>query len=144
MSTLASGTGWIVTALFATTITLPYFYRVTGTPRTSTDFLLRMTTHFSIGFGIAAISFVHAAVAISTPMPSGRGYFAGIVIATVGLFLVCGQVALGVNLRRGTGRTWRGLRSLHLATMLALAGVGVAHVLLDGALIHSLLRSTGV
>jgi hypothetical protein len=140
---LTALTGWVLTALFLTTITIPYLSRVSGNPRLSEAFALRMRTHFSLGFGIAAISLLHAAIAITTPMPGGQRYLSGIGIATVGLFLGFGQVAIGARLRGRPALARRRLRYLHLGIMLLLAGAGLAHVLLNGSLIRALLGLSG-
>jgi hypothetical protein len=132
--------GWVLTALFLTNVAIPYVTRLTGHGRLSAAFAERMRTHFSLGAGIAAVSLLHAALAVTTPMPGGQRYLTGIGVATLGLFLGFGQVAIGATMRRRPSQARRRLRLLHLATMLALATTGLVHLLLDGALIRALLH----
>lgn len=131
-------TGWGVAVLFCVTVVWPFVQYRQAT--TDAEFLLRMRTHFSIGFAIAALSLVHAALAVSAPMPGATPYLGGIAIATVGLFLAFGQVALGLQLRRHRERYRSLLRVVHLTTMAVLAVTGILHLLLDGPMVRCLLH----
>lgn len=121
--------GWSVTLLFCITVVLPFWYRWRSPDADA--FLMRMRTHFSIGFGIAALSLLHAVLAVSS-VAGGSPYLIGIAVATLGLFVAFGQVALGLQLRRRRGRYRGWLVAAHLSTMLALAGLGATHLVLDG------------
>ena len=121
--------GWAVTLLFCVTIVLPFWYRWHSPDDEA--FLARMRTHFSIGFAIAALSLLHAVLGVSS-VARGRPYLVGVAIATLGLFVAFGQVALGLQLRRRRGRYRGWLVAAHLSTMLALAGLGATHLVLDG------------
>lgn len=129
--------GWAVTLLFCVTVVLPFWYRW----RTPDDerFLLRMRTHFSIGFGIAALSLLHAAVGVSS-VAGGGAPLTGVAVAALGLFVAFGQVALGLQLRRRRGRYRGWLVTAHVGTMLALAALGATHLLLDGPLTRCFLH----
>lgn len=121
--------GWAVTLLFCVTVVLPFWYRWRSPD--PDGFLVRMRTHFSIGFGIAALSLLHAVLGVSS-VAGGSPYLIGLAIATVGLIVAFGQVALGLQLRRHRGRYRGWLVAAHVGTMLALAGLGAAHLVLDG------------
>ncbi len=121
--------GWAVTLLFCVTIVLPVWYRWRAPDDEA--FLTRMRTHFSIGFGIAALSLLHAALGVSS-LAGGSPYLIGLAVATVGLFAAFGQVALGLQLRRHRGRYRGWLVGAHVGTMLTLAALGGTHLVLDG------------
>lgn len=123
-------TGWVVTLLFCVTVVLPFWYRWRGPDEEA--FLARMRTHFSIGFGIAALSLLHAVLAVSS-LAGGSPYLIGLAIATLGLFVAFGQVGLGLQLRRGRRgpyRVW--LVGGHVGAMVTLAVLGATHLVLDG------------
>lgn len=138
MQELTELSGWAVTILFVVTVVLPFWHRRRA-PDDAT-FLGRMTTHFTIGFAIAALSLLHAVLAVASTISGENPYLVGLAIATVGLFIAFGQVALGLQLRRHRDRYRAWLRAVHLATMLALAAIGVTHLLLDGELTRCFLQ----
>ena len=74
---------------------------------------------------------LHAVLGVSS-VAGGRPYLVGVAIATLGLFVAFGQVALGLQLRRRRGRYRGWLVAAHLSAMLALAGLGATHLVLDG------------
>lgn len=129
MQTLTELSGWVVTLLFCVTVVLPFWYRWRSPDPDA--FLARMTTHFSIGFGIAALSLLHAVLAVSS-LAGGSPYLIGLAFATLGLFVAFGQVALGLQVRRRNGRYRRWLVIAHVTTMVVLAGLGAVHLVLDG------------
>ena len=138
MSFVTELTGWTVTTLFCVTVVWPFVQRRAAS--SDAELLLRMRTHFTIGFAIGVLSLLHAGLAVSTPLPGGEAYLGGIAIATVGLFCSFGQIALGLQLRRHRDRYRPLLRRVHLATMLLLAVTGLLHVLLDGPMVRCLLQ----
>jgi hypothetical protein len=129
MQELTEFSGWAVTLLFCVTVVLPFWYRWRSPDVDA--FLVRMRTHFSIGFGIAALSLLHAVLAVSS-LAGGSPYLIGLAVATLGLFAAFGQVALGLQLRRRRGQYRGWLVAAHVGTMLALAALGATHLLLDG------------
>jgi hypothetical protein len=132
--------GWAVTLLFCVTVVLPFWYRWRSPDADA--FLARMRTHFSIGFGIAALSLLHAVLAVSS-LAGGSPYLVGLAVATLGLFTAFGQVALGLQLRRRRGRYHGWLIAAHVGTMLALAVLGAIHLVLDGPFTRCFLHLAG-
>lgn len=129
MQAVTELSGWAVTILFCVTVVLPFWYRWRSPD--SEVFLARMATHFSIGFGIAALSLLHAVLAVAS-LAGGSPYLIGLAFATLGLFAAFGQVAVGLQLRRARGRYRNWLVASHVANMLALAALGSVHLVLDG------------
>lgn len=129
MQALTELSGWAVTLLFCVTVVLPFWYRWRSPDGEA--FLARMTTHFSIGFGIAGLSLLHAVLAVSS-LAGGRPYLVGLAFATLGLFVAFGQVALGIQVRGRRGRYRRWLVAAHVGTMVLLAALGAVHLVLDG------------
>ncbi|MGH7920782.1 MAG: hypothetical protein ACREQM_12700 [Candidatus Dormibacteraceae bacterium] len=130
--------GWAVTILFCVTVVLPFWHRWRAPD--DAGFLARMTTHFTIGFAIAGLSLLHAVLAVASTISGENPFLVGLAIATVGLFIAFGQVGLGVQLRRHRDRYRPWLLTVHLVTMLTLAAIGIAHLLLDGEITRCLLR----
>jgi hypothetical protein len=136
---LSEASGWLIAALAAITVPLPYLVRGRRlAPRGwGRGFLQRLRPHYWIGYTIAGLSLLHATFAMAGPMRGGGPYQTGIWIATAGMLLAFGQVGLGRRLRdlRGAGR--HRMRRWHFGLMAALAVVGAMHVWLNGALIHA-------
>lgn len=137
MQEITELSGWAVTVLFCVTIVLPFWQRWRAPDDQS--FLARMTTHFTIGFAIAGLSLLHAVLAVAA-LTSGTAQLLGVAAATLGMFVAFGQVALGLQLRRHRDRYRLWLRTVHLVTMLVLAGLGASHLLLDGAITRCILH----
>ncbi len=121
--------GWAVTLLFCVTVVLPFWYRWRSPDADA--FLIRMRTHFSIGFAIAVLSLLHAVLAVSS-LAGDSPYLIGLAVATLGLFAAFGQVGLGLRLRQRRGRYRGWLVAAHVGTMVALAALGATHLVLDG------------
>jgi hypothetical protein len=141
---LADGSGWLIAALAAVTITLPYLARrraAAGIRAAGGRLLDRLEPHYWIGFTLAGVSVLHAALATSSlPTPGGAGWAIGIWVALGAMLLVFGQVSLGLQLRRPiAGPERRRTRRLHLLTMTVLVAAGVAHIVLNGAVARDLL-----
>jgi hypothetical protein len=125
---LSELTGWAVAGLTAATITIGLVFRS----------LLRQ--HFWIGYGIGGLSFAHASLSMGGLAVGGSVALAGVLVATVGMFLSWGQVAVGRQLRSLEGRHRLRVRRLHLATATVLVGLGLTHLVLNGPVVRALLR----
>jgi hypothetical protein len=125
---LSELTGWAVAGLTAATIAIGLVFRS----------LLRQ--HFWIGYGIAALSFAHASLSMGGLAVGGSVALAGVLVATVGMFLSWGQVALGTQLRPLEGRLRLHVRRLHLANATVLVVLGLTHLALNGPVVRALLR----
>jgi hypothetical protein len=120
--------GWVLLALLAVTIALPYLLR-----RRPGAFLRRMRPHFWAGFAVPVLTLAHLAPSMASPWIRTVNV-AGLDLASLALLLVLAQVALGARLRRArTGR--RSLRRAHLATMLGIAVLVAGHVALNMMLV---------
>jgi hypothetical protein len=102
-------------------------------------FLKRMRPHYWLGYAIAGITLVHAALALSSGWAKGANIL-GLMLAGLGMFLVFAQILLGRTLRRPHTPNRRQLRGLHLVLMFIIVTLGVGHILLDSSTLHSLLR----
>lgn len=119
-------TGWMVALLFAITVVVAFFFRS------------RMEDHYAIGYGIAALSFLHASLAVDGMNLNGPALY-GIMLATIAMFISWGQVALGRRLR-ALDPTARGqVRLFHIATASTLLALGIAHLLVNGPHVRALL-----
>jgi hypothetical protein len=123
-----ASSGWAATALLCGGIAIPYFVRSTRAAERSIR--ARLRPHYWIGMLVPAVSFVHAWL----PMAAGRMRGldpTGLALATMALLTMLGQVALGVSLRQSTGLVHRTTKRVHFWTMVALASLILAHILLN-------------
>lgn len=126
--------------LLAVTITLPFLLRRRG--RASADrrpFRQRLRPHYWLGYGIAALVLLHAAVALSA---SGTALMAttGVYLANGALLAVVAQVFLGLMLREQSPRRTPVYRRWHLWVMMAIVVLALGHIALSSPLVHTLLR----
>lgn len=130
---LGATTGWMVAGLTALNVTLPYLLRGRRLAPVgwSMPYLERMRPHYWIGVTIAGLTLLHAGVAMSGALRPGGLYAAGLWVATGGLFLVCGQVMVGMRLRTLRGSERLRLRRMHFRIMLSLVAAGIAHIVLN-------------
>jgi hypothetical protein len=129
--------GWILVALAATTIALPFLLRrnalslalglvhARGTP-----YLRRMRPHYLAGYLITGTTLAHAVVPMQAGLAVGANA-AGLYLATGALFLLFGQVALGRSLRRPDVDGRRGIRRWHFWGMVGIVTLGVGHIVLN-------------
>ena len=131
--TLGATTGWLVAGLTALNMTLPYLLRGRRLAPVgwSMPYLERMRPHYWIGVTIAGLTLLHAGIAMSGPLRPGGLYTAGLWVATGGLFLISGQVMVGMRLRTLRGSERLRLRRVHFRIMLGLVAVGIAHIVLN-------------
>jgi len=119
--------GWLIVALFATTVVIAVGFRS------------RIEEHYAIGYGIAALSFLHASLAVDALNVSGIQLY-GILVATAAMFISWGQVALGRRLRALPPAGRRLTRTFHIATASTLLVLGAWHLIVNGPHLHFLLR----
>ena len=139
---LAESSGWVIAALTGAGIALPYLVRRRPCGG-AVAYLERLRPHYWIGFTLAGLSLLHAGLAMSSgPTPGGTDWAVGIWIAMGALLLVFGQVSVGLGLRgpRLDARERLRRRRLHLATTALLVAGGLAHVVLNGPVVHALVR----
>ncbi|MGI8562476.1 MAG: hypothetical protein ACR2MZ_02785 [Candidatus Dormibacter sp.] len=143
---LGEATGWLVAALVAANISLPYLLRRRrlAPHGWSLPYLERMRPHYWIGVTIAGLSLVHAGVAMSGPMSRSPGYGAGLWVATGAMLVAGGQVMIGMRLRSLRGSERLRLRKTHYRVMAMLVVLGLLHVALNGALPQSISRIGGL
>ena len=82
----------------------------------------------------------HPSVAVSGIAVSGTSAVLGIAIASGGMFLAFGQVAIGNRLRQAQDDRRSRLRRLHLALMLILSVAALTHLVLNGPVMRTVLR----
>jgi cytochrome b561 len=140
MSPLSAATGWVTALLVLSTVALPSLARRRRDPGHDAPGAARwLQRHYWIGYTIAGLSVVHAAVALGSPVPARAGYETGVWIATGAMLIAFGQVALGRQLRQRAGRSRTRLHLIHVTTATVLVLAGGVHIWLDGAMLHALL-----
>jgi hypothetical protein len=138
---LGESSGWLVAALTAATIPLPYLLRgrLLAPAGWSSGYLERLRPHYWIGFTLAGLVLLHAVLAMSAPFPVSVGGATGLWVATGVMLLLFGQVYLGVGLQRLRGRERLRQRRLHFWTMTLLVAGSLVHVVLNGPVVRALL-----
>lgn len=121
-------TGWGVAGLTGVTVVIALFARE------------RLQPHYWVGYAIGALSFVHASFSMGGLAVGGSAALAGVLVATVGMFVSWGQAALGGRLRELEGPRRLRLSRLHLAIAAVLVCLGVAHLVLNGPVVRALLH----
>jgi hypothetical protein len=98
---LGEASGWLIAALLAVNVALPYLMRGRRLAPAgwSLPYLERMRPHYWIGITIAGLGLVHAGFAMSGPLSRGPSYGAGLWIATGAMFVAAGQAMIGMRLR---------------------------------------------
>lgn len=134
--------GWVQVVLMVATISLPYLLRgdflkqEEGRPP---PYLLVLRPHYWIGYGIAALAFAHAGVAMLNGL-TGMVNLLGVYLATAALALIAVQVLLGLRLRKPRQRRRPMMRRWHFWSMISIAALGFAHVMLNSAMMRALFR----
>jgi hypothetical protein len=96
--TITSATGWIMMILLVATIIYPFLLR-SGLLGPVQPFLKRMRLHYWLGYSITGLMLVHLWIPMSAGL-AGKVNAIGLDLATVAMFLVFAQVALGSQLSR--------------------------------------------
>lgn len=117
--------GWLAATTFGTTLIVPWgvnALRICGRPRRRF-----MALHLVLGITVLVVGLAHGFLPIK-----GAGIAAlekpALALGLGALLLLLLQTALGISLR-GARSSRTHLRGAHLATMLALAGVIIVHIL---------------
>jgi len=128
--------GRIATVLCVLVITLPYVLRRNRLSRGlgfaqehATPYLRRLWPHFWVGYGILALSTVHAGT-VTAAMK--RANSTGILAATAAFFLLLFEIGLGLSLKDNAVPARRPWRRLHFWTMAAFVLALGVHLWLNG------------
>ena len=120
-------TGWFAIVLLVAGISIPYLIRAR---RSGKAIPVNLKAHYGLGMLIPAAAFVHAMV----PMSAGRvGAYdsTGLMLATCALIALLWQAGLGLVLRASRGGDRINSRRLHFGTMLLIAALVAAHVVMN-------------
>jgi len=144
-----AASGWLLVALLALTIALPYRLRrrrpllQRSPPVPPTPPVLpvparpagrrRLRLHYWLGYAIAALALVHGMASMTRGI-AGRAHPAGLKLASLALLVAFGQVGIGLWLRGKSGRRVT-VRRIHFWVMAALVALVVLHVALDSWLL---------
>lgn len=117
--------GWLAVTAFATTLIVPWgvnALRICGGPRRRF-----MLLHLVLGIAVPVVGLAHGVLPLEAAGVAAVGKPA-LALGLGALLLLLVQTALGISLR-GARSPRPQLRGAHLATMLALAGLIVVHIL---------------
>lgn len=146
-----AASGWLLVALLAVTIVLPYRLRRRrsqprrppappvrqGSPAPARPAGLagrvKLRLHYWLGYAIAALALVHGLASMTRGI-AGRAHPAGLKLASVALLVAFCQVGIGLWLRGKSGRR-AAVRRIHFWVMAALVALVVLHVALDSWLL---------
>jgi hypothetical protein len=141
-----NASGWLLVALTATAIALPFLLRrnalsvalrlvhARGAP-----YLQRMRPHYWLGYLITGVTLAHALVPMVAGLAEGANAV-GLYLATGALSLLLGQVLLGRRLRQSDVRGRRTIRRWHFWGMVGIVALGVSHIALNSPTLLLLLR----
>jgi hypothetical protein len=132
-----AATGWLLVALLAVTIRIPYRLRRRQGPRrpAAPRWLSGMRFHYWLGYAIAALALVHAMSSMTRGI-AGHAHAAGLRLASLAVLAAIFEVGIGLCLRRpGSARQRQAIRRLHFAVMILLTALVSVHVALDSWLL---------
>jgi cytochrome b561 len=143
-----AASGWLLVALLAMTIALPYWARrrrpdprrspappvppALPAPARSAG-RRRLRLHYWLGYAIAALALVHGMASMTRGI-AGRAHPLGLWLASLALLVTFCQVGIGLWLRGKSGRR-AAIRRVHFWVMAALVALVVLHVALDSWLL---------
>jgi cytochrome b561 len=140
-----AASGWLLVALLALTIALPYRLRrrrpplhrppvpPAPPPPARPAGRRRLRFHYWLGYAIAALALAHGTASMTRGI-AGRAHPAGLKLASLALLVSFGQVGIGLWLRGKSGRRAT-VRRIHFWVMAALVALVVLHVALDSWLL---------
>jgi hypothetical protein len=131
-----AASGWLLVALLAVTIRLPYRLRGGQGRKPRPAALPRpagLRLHYWLGYAIAALALFHG-MASMTRAVAGRAHPAGLRFASLALLVALCEVAIGLTLR-GKVQDRAAVRRLHYWMMAVLVALVVVHVALDSLLL---------
>jgi hypothetical protein len=137
--TITSATGWIMMILLVATIIYPFLLR-SGLLGPVQPFLKRMRLHYWLGYSITGLMLVHLWIPMSAGL-AGKVNAIGLDLATVAMFLVFAQVALGSQLSRPKLSVRRVVRRWHFWVMLGIVIFVLSHVALNSPTIQLVVSS---
>ncbi len=133
---IGSLAGRVATVFCVLVIGLPYLLRRSRLSRglglaqeRATPYLRCLWPHFWIGYGILALSTLHAGTVMRA---MARANSIGILSATAAFFLLLFEIALGLNLKDEHLSTRRPMRQLHFWAMAAFVAALGMHLWLNG------------
>lgn len=129
--------GWLLALLLPLTITLALRLRRSSEPATGASRGPRWRLHFWLGYGIAILTLLHAAIATGTGI-SLRVDTLGLYLATGALLLVVVQVFIGLLLREPSLRRRPVVRRWHLWVMAGVVLLAAGHIALNSVLLHGI------
>jgi hypothetical protein len=122
----------VATALVVLAIALPYVLRRNRLSRglglaqaDAAPYLRRLWPHFWVGYGVLALSTLHAGTVMRA---MGRANSWGILGATAAFFLLLFEIILGLSLKDERLKERPPLRRLHFWTMTAFVAALLAHL----------------
>ena len=136
---ITSATGWFMMVLLVAIIAYPFLLRA-GFLGSIQPFLSRMRLHYWMGYTLGIALLIH----LWFSMSGGAALIVnalGLYLATVAMILVGIQVWLGRSLSWPKLAQRRQVRRWHFWLMVSLVAFILAHVVLDSALIQTLLTS---
>lgn len=140
-----AASGWLLVAILAATIALPYRLRRRGPPPRRSPAPPaspvpaglarpeRLRLHYWLGYAIAALALVHGMESMTRGI-AGRAHSAGLWLASLALLVAFCQVGIGLWLRGKSVRR-AAIRRIHFWVMAALVALVVLHVALDSWLL---------
>lgn len=134
---ITSGTGWFMMVLLLAIILYPFLLRA-GFLGSIQPFLKRMRLHYWMGYTLGGVLLVHIWVSMSGDLAAAVNAL-GLYLATIAMFLVIGQIAMGQQLSSPKLSGRRVMRRGHFWTMLALVSFVLAHVALNSGTLQLLL-----
>jgi len=120
--------GWVALLALVSGLAMPYL--LWASRATTKPYLQRMWPHYWLGYLALLVSFTHGWFSMRGGNMRGVNG-AGVWMATLAVGLLFWQAAVGLMLRNPKQSGRRALRRTHFWTMASVAGLVVAHVVLN-------------
>jgi hypothetical protein len=133
---VTGASGWLMMVLLLAIILYPFLLRA-GMLGPIQPFFKRLRLHYWMAYTFAGVLLLHLWVAMSGALALGASVL-GLDLATIALFLLIMQIALGWQLRAPARSRRRVLRRRHFWLMLALVACVLAHVALNSGTLQML------
>lgn len=135
---ITSETGWLMVVLLLAIILYPFLLRASFLGPIQ-PFLKRMRPHYWMGYTLSGVLLAHIWISMSGGLAAREINVLGLNLATVAMFLIIGQIALGVQLRSPALSWRRALRRSHFWLMVGLVICVLAHIALNSGTLRMLL-----